>query len=91
MSCMYAFFFLTRYILITKPTLREEDADITKLLKQYKKSKLIVILFPIVVILVIATYLFIDDNRDLKPLSTFWILIIPISQLLQKRMANMKK
>ena len=83
MCCIYSFFFLTRYILISKPSLREEDADITSLMKQYKKTIPSVILFPILLLLVIATYLFIE-NKDLKPLSMMWIMIIPISRLIQK-------
>lgn len=84
MCCIYSLFFLTRYVLITKPSLREENADITELMKHHKKSIPAVILFPFVLILVVSTYVFIDD-KNLKSLSTLWIMIIPISQLIQKR------
>lgn len=84
MSCVFALFFLSHYVLISKPGLREEDADITELLKQYKKTISKVIAFPIVLILVVATYLFVD-NKDLKPMSTLWIMLIPIIQLIEKR------
>ena len=84
MSCLYALFFLSHYVLISKPVLREEDADITELLKQYKKTIPKIIAFPIVIILVVATYLFVD-NKDLKSMSSLWIMILPIMQLIHKR------
>ena len=84
MSCLYALFFLSHYVLISKPVLREEDADITQLMKQYKKTIPKIIAFPIIIILVVATYFFVD-NKDLKPMSTLWIMILPIMQLIHKR------
>lgn len=89
MCCLYAQSFLQRYILIKQPVLREEEADITELLATYKKSIPSLISFPFVFVLVVLTYLYID-NPELRGMSSFWIMLIPITQLVYKKMESRK-
>ena len=83
-SCLYAQFFLQHYVLIKKPELREEEADINELMDVYKKSVPSLFALPLAFSLTAITY-FIVDNPELRGLSSLWIMIIPLAQLIYKK------
>jgi uncharacterized membrane protein len=73
-SCgVFSMHLLNRYILISKPELRDADADITELITTYKHAKLVSICMPIVSFLMIITSAFIEDPKK-KIFAIYWVL-----------------
>ncbi len=87
--CIYAQFFLQHYLLIKKPHLCESDADVTHLLKTYKQTIPSIIVLPVVIILIIITDYFVSGD-EFKALSSLWIMLVPLTQLVYKKMQKEK-
>jgi len=94
-SCgLFSMHLLNRYILISKPELRDADADITELITTYKHAKLVSIGLPIVSFLMIITSAFIEDPNK-KGLAFIWgvplYIMILIQAIYMLRQQKLKK
>ncbi len=76
MCCLAALAFIEQYIFVTKPHLRNES-DISKQFKKFQQRKLSLLMFLIIIPLTAVTYVMIPQ-QELKSMSTFWIMLLPI-------------
>lgn len=81
--CLLAQFVLQRYILVQRPALCV-TTDLTEHRRQFQRTKVLMITFGVSIVLIFITLRFITDP-ELKPMATWWILLVPLSARLFAR------
>jgi uncharacterized membrane protein len=76
LSCIVAQFFLQYYILVQRPSLRQ-DVDISEQLVALKRRKVLILLFLVASVPATITYFLVDDPAW-RPLSIWWVMLVPI-------------